>query len=56
MMTSETLTDSLDKLQAFDSVWNKALISNLLSVGSCPSLCAFISDILPGRSTVQLLL
>ena len=46
----ETFAVALDISKAFDRVWHKSLISKLPSYGFYPSLCAFISSFLSGRS------
>ena len=46
----ETFSIALDISKAFDRVWHKSLISKLPSYGFYPSVCAFISNFLSGRS------
>ena len=46
----ETFPVGLDISKAFDRVWNKSLISKLLSYGFYPSLCTFITSFLSDRS------
>ena len=46
----ETFAIALDISKAFDRVWHKSLISKLPSFGFYPSICAFVSNFLSGRS------
>ena len=46
----ESYAIALDISKAFDRVWHKSLVSKLPSYGFYPSICAFISNFLSGRS------